>query len=142
MEYTTNQKGLITEIEVALYLIKLGYNVSQPLNADSRYDLILDTGKQLLRLQVKTAHLSATAQNSISFKCRSITGRKETGVLKTSRYTSEEIDYFATFWNNQVYLVPVTQCSTDKTLHLTKERIRSNYSYADDFKAEEVLKAL
>lgn len=142
MEYTTNQKGLITEMEVALYLIKLGYNVSQPLNADSRYDLILDTGKQLLRLQVKTAHLSATAQNAISFKCRSVTGRKETGVLKSSRYTPEEIDYFATFWDNQVYLVPVTQCSTDKTLHLTKEQIKSNYSYADDFKAEEVLKAL
>lgn len=50
MQYTTNQKGLITEMSVALYLIKLGYNVSQPLNADSRYDYIVDTGKQLLRL--------------------------------------------------------------------------------------------
>ena len=42
MEYTTNQKGLITEMEVALKLIKMGYQVSQPLNADSKYDFIVD----------------------------------------------------------------------------------------------------
>ena len=142
MEYTTNQKGLITEMEVALYLIKLGYDVSQPLNADSKYDLIVDTGQQLLRLQVKTSHLSKTANNSIVFKCRSITGRKENGELKTHYYSPNDVDYFATFWDEKVYLVPVNECSSEKTLHLDKSRIQSNFSYAEDFTAEEVLKAL
>lgn len=42
MQYTTNQKGLITEMQVMLRFIEMGYNVSQPLNADSKYDCILD----------------------------------------------------------------------------------------------------
>ena len=142
MEYTTNQKGLITEMEVALYFIKLGYNISQPLNQDSRYDFILDTGKQLLRIQVKTAHLSLKTENSINFKCRSITGRGATQGIKSSLYSQEDIDYFATYWDNKVYLIPVNECSAEKTLHLDKSKIRSNFTYAEDYLAQEVLKTL
>lgn len=142
MEYTTNQKGLITELEVALYLIKLGYNVSQPLNQDSRYDFIVDTKKNLLRVQVKTSHLSTKTENSIEFKCRSVTGRTQDGVLKASTYSEEDCDLFATYWNGKVYLVPVFQCSTSKTLHLDKTKIRNNFAYAEDYLAEEVLKTL
>ena len=32
------------------------------------------------------------------------------------RYSAQEIDYFATFWDGQCYLVPVSECSTEKTL--------------------------
>lgn len=142
MEYTTNQKGLITEMEVALHLIKLGYQVSQPLNADSRYDFIVDTGKKLLRIQVKTAHLSVKTAESIQFKCRSITGRGAIQGIKSSIYSTDDVDYFATYWDGQVYLVPVSECSADKTLHLKKEKIRSNFAYAEDYIASEVLKAL
>lgn len=138
MEYTTNQKGLITEMEVALYFIKLGYNVSQPLNIDSRYDFILDTGKNLLKIQVKTSHKDKE-KNSISFKCKSVTGR---GEVKHSSYSKQDIDYFATSWENKVYLIPVEECSTQKTLRLDKNIIRSNWNYAEDYLAEEVLKIL
>ena len=138
MEYTTNQKGLITEMEVALYFIKLGYNVSQPLNADSRYDFILDTGNHLLRIQVKTAH-QIENKPIISFKCRCVTGRR---TVKHSLYTSDEIDYFATFWEGKCYLVPVNECSTEKALRLNKDIIHSNWNYAEDYLAEEVLTTL
>lgn len=140
MEYTTNQKGLITELEVALYFIKLGYSVSQPLNVDSKYDLIIDTNQHLLRVQIKTSHLDSP--NKIVFNCRSITGRKENGELKTKYYSANEIDYFATMWEHQCYLIPVNECSARKALHLSKDVLRSNYSYAEDYKAEEVLKKL
>lgn len=142
MQYTTNQKGLITEMEVVLHLIKLGYSVSQPLNADSRYDFIVDTGKNLIRIQVKTAHLSTKAVDSIEFKCRSITGRGASQGIKSSLYSEEDIDYFATYWNQQVYLIPVNECSANKTLHLKREKIRSNFAYADNYIASEVLKTL
>ena len=55
MELTTQQKGITTEMYVAAYLLSLGYNVSQPLCQDSKYDLIVDVNNHLLRLQVKTA---------------------------------------------------------------------------------------
>ena len=50
MELTTQQKGITTEMYVAAYLLSLGYNVSQPLCQDSKYDLIVDVNNKLLRL--------------------------------------------------------------------------------------------
>lgn len=140
MNYTTNQKGLITEMEVMLHIIKLGYDVSQPLNSDSRYDCIFDVHGKLYRVQIKTSHLAKT-ENSIEFKCRSVTTTQNH--YKEKYYSENDIEFFATCWNGQVYLVPVSQCSSSKTLHLTKkEPIRQNWSYAEDYIASEVLKKL
>lgn len=138
MEYTTNQKGLITEMEVALYLIKLGYNVSQPLNVDSKYDFIVDTGKQLIRLQVKTSHLNKH-ETGFEFKCRSIT--VNSNKINCHYYSSDDVDYFATYWNGEVYLIPVNQCSAVKNLYFDKHA-RKGVCWYEDYKASEVLKTL
>lgn len=61
---------------------------------------------------------------------------------RQSNYTVNDIDYFATFWENELYLIPVNECSNEKTLHLTKESIRQGWSYLEDYKAEEVLNVL
>lgn len=137
IELTTQQKGITTEMYVAAYLLSLGYNVSQPMCQDSKYDLIVDVDGKLLRLQVKTARLSEN--NSIIFNCRSTTKNSKTN--KSRRYGQDEIDYFATYWNNQAYLIPVAQCSSEKRLHLDKPR-QSNWSFIDDYKAKEVLENL
>ena len=140
MEYTTNQKGLITEISVMLKFIQLGYNVSQPLNSDSKYDCIVDINGKLLKIQIKTAHLHPSTKNSIEIKCRSTTTTQNH--IKTGKYTSKDIDYFATIWENELYLIPVEECSASKTLHLIRENGRNNYSYLEDYKAQEVLNTL
>lgn len=137
MQLSTQQKGITTEMYVAAYLLSLGYNVSQPLCQDSRYDLIVDVSGKLLRLQVKTARETST--NSIEFNCRSTT--TNTLCNKSRRYSSTEIDYFATYWNNKVYLIPVGECSTVKRLHLEKPK-QSNWSFIEDYSAKEVLKKL
>jgi hypothetical protein len=137
MELTTQQKGITTEMYVAAYLLSLGYNVSQPLCQDSKYDLIVDVDNKLLQLQVKTARLADI--NSITFNCRSTT--KNSSIHKSRSYSVDEIDYFATYWNHQVYLVPVGQCSSEKRLHLEKPK-QSNWSYIEDYKAKEVLENL
>lgn len=134
---TTQQKGITTEMYVAAYLLSLGYNVSQPLCQDSKYDLIVDVNNKLLRLQVKTARLYT--ESSILFNCRSTTKNSLTN--KSRYYGEDEIDYFATYWNNKVYLVPVNECSAEKRLHLTPN-IKSNQCYIEDYLAEEVLKNL
>lgn len=142
MEYTTNQKGLISEMGVMLAFIKLGYNVSQPLNADSRYDCILDKEGKLYKIQIKTSHLSTTAKNSIEFKCRSVTTTQNQ--YKENRYTVDDIDYFATIWQDKVYLVPVQECSAKKTLHLEAKPQCPNktWAYAEDYELSEVIKNL
>lgn len=137
MELPTQKKGAVTELRVASYLIELGYTVSAPFNPDSKYDLILDVNNQLLRIQVKTSRISPKTDNSIVFNCRSTT--KNVSKCQSRRYTKEDIDYFATYWNNKVYLIPVEKCSAEKTLHLLPVSY-SNQSYIEDFLADEILK--
>lgn len=134
---TTQQKGITTEIFVAAYLLSLGYNVSQPFCQDSKYDLILDTGEKLLRLQVKTARMKS--DTSIVFNCRSTTKNSQTN--KSRYYNEDEIDYFATYWNNQVYLIPVNECSAEKILHLVKPS-RTNQCFIENYQVKEVLNKL
>lgn len=140
MEYTTNQKGLITEMRVMLYFIEQGYNVSQPLNADSKYDCIVDINNKLYRIQVKTAHKSSKTKDAIEIKCFSTTTTQNH--RKQSGYTKNDIEYFATVWEGEVYLIPITECSSSKTLHLIDDIQRCNWSYLKDYKASEVLKTL
>lgn len=137
MELTTQQKGITTEIYVAAYLLSLGYNVSQPFCQDSKYDLIVDVNGKMLRLQVKTSR--ETGNNSIEFNCRSTTTNSKSN--KSRRYSSNEVDYFATYWNNKAYLIPIEECSTVKRLHLSEPK-QSTWSYIEDYSAKEVLEKL
>jgi hypothetical protein len=50
---TTDQKGAIAEAAIALAAMKLGLDVYRPLCEGGRYDLILDLGEELLRVQCK-----------------------------------------------------------------------------------------
>lgn len=130
-------KGTITEIQVAVHLLKLGYVVSQPLVQDTRYDLIVDVKHKLIRLQVKTARKnSKNTGNSIIFNCRSTTNNVRE--CKQRYYSSDDVDFFATYWDNEVFLIPVNECSAEKTIWLEKPK-SSVSTYAYDYCAKEVL---
>ena len=132
-ELSTQYKGSITELQVATYLLSLGYNVSQPLVQESKYDLIVDVNHKLLRLQVKTARVNQQTQGlSITFNCRSTTNNVK--LCHQRYYSSEEVDYFATYWNNEVFLVPINECSAEKTLWIDKPH-NSKSTYAFDYSA-------
>lgn len=137
-QLSTQQKGLLVEMQVATYLLSLGYNVSQPFCQDSKYDLIVDVHGKLLRLQVKKSNLTASA-NSITFSCRSTTINTQGATNR--KYSSEEVDYFATFWNGKAYLIPIAECSSQKSLHL-EETNRKDWCYMEDYLADKVLESL
>lgn len=46
-------KGQIIELKVQIELLRYGFDVSVPNYNSSKYDLIADTGDELLRIQVK-----------------------------------------------------------------------------------------
>ncbi len=54
MTLTTDHKGAIAESAVVHAAVKIGLGVSIPL-APQRYDLVLDVGSRLLRVQCKWA---------------------------------------------------------------------------------------
>lgn len=114
MELTTKQKGNITELACAVALMQYGYKVSFPYGEDCKYDMILDTGKHLYRIQCKTSSLLDNKEG-IKFKTRStiIT----THGVKSNSYSNNDIDFFATMYEGNCYLIPVTDCgNNEKTL--------------------------
>ena len=131
----TKIKGLTTELQCQLFFTQLGYNVSIPLGEDCRYDMIVDINGILLRIQVKHA---TVAENGITISTRST--QSNTSGSKSLTYNKEQIDYFATFYNNQCYLIKVEECSAQKTLAFTK--IQQTQNLIDDFLAEKEIQRI
>ena len=130
----TNQVGKITELEILTYITKLGYSVSLPYGDKDRYDQIWDINGKLLRIQIKTSRWKNDDHKAIIFNTRSTYRNQQ------HRYSKEEIDYFATIWEGQVYIVPVEQCSIEKTLWFEKPKNGCQVAFAKNFIVEEVLK--
>ena len=129
-------KGIITELKCKTYFLELGYTVSTPENP-TRYDFILDTGTQLLKIQVKTCQSN---DEKISFATCS--SHFVNGTVTHTDYLNDNIDYFCTWFNNECYLVPVSECGkTAKSLRLipTKNGQTKNICFAKDYIAREVL---
>ncbi len=137
----TKQKGLVVELECITYLYKLGYQVSTPYGENSRYDLIVDINGKLIRIQCKSCVLGGDG-DFIHFRCVSV--RKNTQKTRRRKYTSEEIDYFATYYDSQCYLVPVKECSTEKSLRFNppKNGQRKGISFAEDYTAEKQIEKI
>ena len=131
----TNILGKTTELEVLLYVTKKGVSVSIPFGDKNRYDQIWDINGKLVRVQVKTSHLyTKNTGKAIEFKT---TG---TSNGKITCYSKNDIDYFATFWDNQVYVVPVEETSSKKVLRFESSINSSNISWAKDYTFEKVFK--
>ena len=60
------------------------------------------------------------------------------------QYNINEVDFFATFYDNKCYLVPCYQCSNEKTLRIfpPKNGQTKGVSFLKDYEASEVLKTL
>ena len=137
----TNKKGAFTEAQILSYILNLGYSVSIPFGDKDRYDQIWDINGKLLKIQIKTARLNNNEKNpqnySIRFNCKSIINGH------THKYSKKEIDYFATYWNNKVYLVPVEECALEKILRFSSSQPNQpNISWAKNYEIQEVLKKL
>lgn len=132
--------GNITEISCMLECIKLGYNVSIPYGDCERYDFIVDINNHLYRVQVKTANDSHIEDGYITFRCSNSTTKE--GKNHQHVYTSNEIDFFATFYDGKCYLVPVGHCTSSKSLRFTppKNGQMEGISFAKDYELKEVVK--
>lgn len=117
MHSSTKQLGNTTELLCIVSFYKLGYSVSIPYGENSRYDFIADIKGKLIRIQVKSSK-SRDGGNSFCFSCRSSRINGKEAINK--KYSKSEIDYFATYINNNCYLIPVEECSCSKTLRFGK----------------------
>jgi len=88
------QKGALTEQKCILKCIELGLTVSKPVFDNARYDLIIDTGTKLLKVQVKTSRWTNEAHEAFCFNCKSTHAVSDGN--KIMPYTKDEIDVFMT----------------------------------------------
>lgn len=133
----TNIIGAISETKILLWCIENNIAVSFPYGDKERYDQIWDVNGRLLKIQIKTARPLDEKREVIEFNCYSISNGKR------KVYSKEEIDYFAIWFNNEVYLVSVEECSTSKKLRFADSLDRAKYAsktnWAKDYLAKEVL---
>lgn len=133
--------GEITEQQVALEFLKQGILISKPLVQSSRYDFIADINKHLYKIQVKTGTLKEDAYLEFA---TSTSHTNTKGTLNIS-YSEDDVDFFATMYNNQCYLIPYSLCgkrSQRIRFVPTKNNQTKGVLFAKDFKLEDIIKTL
>lgn len=133
----TNLKGTITELKCHTHFLELGYTVSVP-SSPVRYDFILDTGDKLLKVQVKTCN-NNNPEYLVFSTCSS---HYVNGKHVHTAYKSGDVDYFCTYFDNQCYLIPVSECGKkEKRMRLvpTNNGQTTNICFAADYIAADVL---
>ena len=133
--------GEITEQQVVLEFLKQGILISKPLVQSSRYDFIADINNKLYKIQVKTG----TYKEDAYLEFATSTSHTNTqGTLNIS-YTANDVDFFATVYENQCYLIPFELCG--KRIQRirfipTKNNQIKGVLFAKDFKLEDIIKTL
>ena len=113
----TSDKGNVSELKVMMAYVEAGFAVSVPFGGGAPYDLIVDTGKKLLKVQVKTGRLR---DGCVLFSMRRFNGRGGKG----HRYDCDELDVFAVYCpdNNQIYVTPFTEGLNEGRLRCGKTK--------------------
>jgi hypothetical protein len=132
--------GNITEVECMLAFMKAGYNVLIPYGDCERYDFVVDVNGKFYKIQVKTAHSLDDENSGFIFSCRS--SHRVNGKTVNEKYLADEIDYFATIFNGQCYVIPQKECGAEKRLRLTppKNGQTRGVSFAKDYELEVIIK--
>jgi hypothetical protein len=115
----TSSKGNLSESKVLTAYIQAGFLVSLPFGGGAPYDLIVDTGRRLLKVQVKTGRLR---NGCVLFPTQRYSGHDGKG----RGYDADELDVFAVYCpdNEQIYIVPLGDHTTEGRLRCFETRNR------------------
>lgn len=133
--------GEITEQQVALEFLKQGILVSKPLVQSSRYDFVVDINNHLYKIQVKTGTFK---EDSYLEFATSTSHTNTQGTLNIS-YSEKDVDFFATIYEGQCYLIPFELCGKRAQrirFVPTKNDQTKGILFAKDFKIEDIIKTL
>ncbi|MGB9179355.1 MAG: group I intron-associated PD-(D/E)XK endonuclease [Pyrinomonadaceae bacterium] len=115
MKETTYDRGNISEGIVLSAYIKAGLTVSVPFGTGAPYDLIVDNGSRLCKVQVKTGWF---CKGCILYRGKRRV--REAHPYASRPYTEKEVDYFAIYYPpaDSIYVVPFKICGGDGCLRL------------------------
>lgn len=138
----TQQKGLTTELQVQLKLVQRGLDVYLPISYDSRCDLIVNILNKLYKIQIKTSRLTETG-TGITFNTYSSRMNHTDGNIK-QKYSTEDVDFFATIYNDELYLIPIQDCQgNQRTLTFNNQKTNGSTVYfIEDYQVDKIIQSL
>tara|TARA_R110000868_G_C10972548_1_gene770437 strand:- start:26404 stop:26799 length:396 start_codon:yes stop_codon:yes gene_type:complete len=118
---STTRSGDIAEMSFALRAKQKKFAVLTPFSNSSAYDLVLDTGKRLLKIQVKS---TIQEKSKTSFKVNISRGFK-----KQYSYKENEVDYFAIYIVkiDKFFIIPFSEI-TKISVYLSPENENHKYT--------------
>ena len=122
-DFPPSTKGGVAELAIALIATRAGYVVSRPLAEGGRYDLVLDDGRRLLRVQCKWARrLGSVVQ------VRTRTCRRSRGGYVRGTYSSADTDAVAAYCAElgRAWLLPIDLVAGHQMLNLRLSPARNN----------------
>ena len=132
-------KGLTTELICMTKLIEFGFIVSVPYGNNSRYDLLVDTGKKIFRIQCKSSHLNKNG----SYTIKTSNMVSTTTQNREKHYTKEEIDFIVSIIDDQLIFIPVELIQNSQSKIFRKELpnygAKSNCNLIENFSIEKQL---
>ena len=120
---TTTLKGAIAETAIIHEATRLGLEAMKPSIEGRRYDLVIDNGHRMLRVQCKWA----TREGAV-IRCRTSTSRLTPAGYVRTTYTSDEIDGFALYCddNRTCYWLPIEDFAGHSYVHLRLTKPKNN----------------
>lgn len=130
------RKGDLAELAVALDLRRRGYGVAFPFGEASPYDLIVERGEKLERVQVKHCR-SDGAILAVVCRAQTVVAGK---VCSVRRYTAKQIEWIAAYdaTTGRCYYIPARELGAGRAvLHLRLTPARNNQRrgirFAEDY---------
>ena len=120
----TKLKADVAESAVVTELLKRGFRVLQPIGDRLPYDVAIDRAGRLIRIQVKSAWLSAKARCYVVDARRTKTNRRR---MIRARYGEDDFDFAILYIEklDKFYVMPVSVFSTYKSaIGLVEEKKR------------------
>lgn len=103
-ELGTKAKGSLTVLSFMYECGRRGATICEPIGDHARYDIIIDSGKNLFRVQVKSASEARPGAFTCNGRRRNVIYGKKGA--KVTGYSKAEVDLVVTFVNGDWYFYP------------------------------------
>jgi hypothetical protein len=134
MSSPSSIKGAIAEAAITAAAVELGFVVLRPLVEGRRYDLIIDTGPRLVRVQCKWGRLKGDVVVVTVATCRYTPAH---GYIR-SKYTADEIDGVGVYCHElkRCFFLPIEVVGGRSGFHLRLTPAANNQRTAINWAAE------
>ncbi len=118
-------QGDNAELKFMLLSQELGYIISKPFGDNSKYDLIIDNGNDLEKIQIKSTSRKDTSSGMDCYNCLVCSGSKQ-----KQKYNEKDVDFIVIYVipENTWYKIPVKEIK-GKTVKLYPHRQSQRNTY-------------